>query len=378
MKYVKNDWFWREPVLRRRAVMFASRLLPTQMPTMMSALSGAAAPVEEHLEKFAVTSQELRQYELDGTAGQNMQTMAHIHGVSVEVLVRERAEYLGFEEVGSPAGSIALALFCSYRCTQRAVADRHAYYVSSEAAALVFAGCVSAADVSATVADLPSPSGIAYFDRPDEDGLYLLWHVIGDLLWVQMVSGVGVAAFLAHDGFFQGGVSGWKHFNSCYLPLPFVEAEMSALCSDVAPTRLERSGAFDPQLDGTENERMKAVFGGWDPDRALMLLLSLTHMLRQDKLIDAESVGGRGGSSKAGSRRRFDGAITYLSYRPRRSAGASSASSDRHYSHRWLVRGHWRRQWYPSQKRHIPIWITEYVAGPDDAPIRVSDKVTLI
>jgi tetrahydromethanopterin S-methyltransferase subunit D len=65
--------------------MFASILLPAQMPTMLSALSGAAGPVAEHLEKFAVTNHELRQYELDGTVGQNMQTMAYIRGVGGSV-----------------------------------------------------------------------------------------------------------------------------------------------------------------------------------------------------------------------------------------------------------------------------------------------------
>jgi hypothetical protein len=38
------------------------------------------------------------------------------------------------------------------------------------------------------------------------------------------------------------------------------------------------------------------------------------------------------------------------------------------WSHRWLTRGHWRNQWFPSENRHKPIWIDGYVKGPKDKP----------
>ena len=49
--------------------------------------------------------------------------------------------------------------------------------------------------------------------------------------------------------------------------------------------------------------------------------------------------------------------------------------SDRVYSHRWVVRGHWRKQWYASQGRHVPIWISPFVKGPDGAPLLGGEKV---
>ena len=36
----------------------------------------------------------------------------------------------------------------------------------------------------------------------------------------------------------------------------------------------------------------------------------------------------------------------------------------------WIVRGHWRSQWYPGQKHHRPKWIAPYVKGPEDKPLR--------
>lgn len=40
------------------------------------------------------------------------------------------------------------------------------------------------------------------------------------------------------------------------------------------------------------------------------------------------------------------------------------------WSCQWLVRGHWRQQFYPSKHANQPIWITPYVKGPDDKPLK--------
>ena len=40
------------------------------------------------------------------------------------------------------------------------------------------------------------------------------------------------------------------------------------------------------------------------------------------------------------------------------------------WSCRWLVRGHWRAQFFPASGEHRPIWIAPYVKGPDGKPFR--------
>ena len=45
------------------------------------------------------------------------------------------------------------------------------------------------------------------------------------------------------------------------------------------------------------------------------------------------------------------------------------------WSHRWLVRTHWRNQWYPSLGVHKPKLILEYIKGPDGLPLVVHDKI---
>lgn len=46
------------------------------------------------------------------------------------------------------------------------------------------------------------------------------------------------------------------------------------------------------------------------------------------------------------------------------------------WSHRWLVSGHWRQQYYPSQGGNSPIWINPHVKGPADRPLVVKERVT--
>lgn len=40
------------------------------------------------------------------------------------------------------------------------------------------------------------------------------------------------------------------------------------------------------------------------------------------------------------------------------------------WKQRWLVRGHYRAQWYPSTSSHKVIWVAPYLKGPDGAPLR--------
>lgn len=45
------------------------------------------------------------------------------------------------------------------------------------------------------------------------------------------------------------------------------------------------------------------------------------------------------------------------------------------WSCQWVVRGHWRNQWYPSEQRHRQRYVGPHVKGPLDKPLRLSDRV---
>jgi hypothetical protein len=51
------------------------------------------------------------------------------------------------------------------------------------------------------------------------------------------------------------------------------------------------------------------------------------------------------------------------------------AEGTREWRHRWVVRGHWRNQWYPSKDDHRPKWIAPYLKGPTDAPLLGGERV---
>lgn len=62
----------------------------------------------------------------------------------------------------------------------------------------------------------------------------------------------------------------------------------------------------------------------------------------------------------------------------RRPVNALSGSGSSHpvdWSHRWIVGGHWRNQYHPSDGRHEPTWIAPYVKGPEEKPLVVKDRV---
>ncbi|MEU5852379.1 hypothetical protein [Saccharopolyspora shandongensis] len=57
---------------------------------------------------------------------------------------------------------------------------------------------------------------------------------------------------------------------------------------------------------------------------------------------------------------------------------AATNESQKEWHHKWIVRGHWRKQWYPSIQAHRPIWIAPHLKGPGDAPLLGGERVHLI
>lgn len=52
-------------------------------------------------------------------------------------------------------------------------------------------------------------------------------------------------------------------------------------------------------------------------------------------------------------------------------AHPSGDHRDVDWTHRWIVGGHWRQQWYPSLGMHRQVWISPYVKGPESKPLVV-------
>ncbi|MCF3135582.1 hypothetical protein IPZ69_35740 [Streptomyces olivochromogenes] len=56
----------------------------------------------------------------------------------------------------------------------------------------------------------------------------------------------------------------------------------------------------------------------------------------------------------------------------------AAGETKRVYHHRWPVRMHKVRQWYPSRQEHRVIWRGPYIKGPADAPLMTGEKAYLV
>jgi hypothetical protein len=57
--------------------------------------------------------------------------------------------------------------------------------------------------------------------------------------------------------------------------------------------------------------------------------------------------------------------------RPRHAPNEDYEPKNVDWTHRWLVSGHWRNQYFPSIDMHRQIWVGSYVKGPDDKPLKI-------
>jgi hypothetical protein len=244
--------------------------------------------------------------------------------------------------------------------------DRHAYYATEEMAALISAGAAHGVEnLALTVADLPSTNGIAYLHRPGGAGMFLWWSV---------VSGDRVAATLTSVAQFKKWFGFEEEIDVVTYPLLFSFADLTPVGTDDAPRGAQMHNPYSGTLNGDEDPFIQEA-----TINALPMLFSFVHMLRQEMTQEAVEQAPPSPVTDRKGRRKFrTDRVTYLSVRRGRTTSTSAGGTGREYSVRWVVRGHWRRQWYPSQNRHIPIWIMDYIAGPEDAPLVVHDKVTVV
>lgn len=65
--------------------------------------------------------------------------------------------------------------------------------------------------------------------------------------------------------------------------------------------------------------------------------------------------------------------VQIIQLRRRESVSAEKSGEPNHvsWSCRWIVKGHWRNQYYPSKASYQPKWIDSYPKGPDDKPLKV-------
>jgi hypothetical protein len=69
-----------------------------------------------------------------------------------------------------------------------------------------------------------------------------------------------------------------------------------------------------------------------------------------------------------------DHGVTVVTLRRERTPQSGEPLSEFHYSHRFIVHGFWRNQWYPAAGVHRQIYIADYEKGPEGAPLIVKPR----
>ena len=83
-------------------------------------------------------------------------------------------------------------------------------------------------------------------------------------------------------------------------------------------------------------------------------------------------------TSRAERRRTGDDRqVTTIVLRRTKEAQPNTEEKDVDWSCRWLVRPHWRQQWFPNSQEHHPKLILGYVKGPTGKPLRLTQRVFL-
>jgi hypothetical protein len=238
------------------------------------------------------------------------------------------------------------------------------YYVSPEMTELVSTAGRSLPDFNIEPEDMPSPEGMIAFGSSLHTGLTSPAFAAGQT--------VGIAAIvwsLLHGA--NGGL--WLSFYA-------TRSEVAdALPNDSGESLV--AGQHLIYLFGTE-----AAWGfrvgdtaAPEPDSHLDVAgraLKSAWLLMQQPLAECSEVGADRAARKrlrrAGQEPK---SVRVVDLRRPKHTGTSNGESGREYHHQWIVRGHWRQQWYPAREVHRPVWIAPHVKGPDGAPLIGGEKV---
>ncbi|MEU2426877.1 hypothetical protein ABZ619_38695 [Streptomyces sp. NPDC007851] len=238
--------------------------------------------------------------------------------------------------------------------------------------------------------DLPSPHGLLLWEEPATetfDGKEVTGCPIIGMSWAQHGGGVQVRSWSLRED--------WLAF--------MAKGEPRAGIKDMTPDEVRATRIAYPQpivcmaasflpfgetpgwLSGTPSDT-----SGWslaeledtarsdDREEKAERALVVSWLLMGQTLTTAEEV--RPSKASMKHLRRLDAdllrAVRYVKLRRSGMVTRAATGVPRQGPRvRWVVRGHWRQQWYPSRQANRPVWISPHMKGPDGAPILDPDKL---
>lgn len=253
------------------------------------------------------------------------------------------------------------------------------FYVTAPMTELAIAAGASLPAFTLMPEDLPSMNGLLYFEKPiavvdyaqyiENEGCSPIVAVTwsewtgANPKWVR--GGVWMTWYADRDGMLDHAVRRGI----------ITRANADDFRSGVGPLLIDNESAspFSPEPlpneDGTwGNEGGANTTYGW------LATLKAAWLLMQQPMARVEdAVHDRAARRRAQREGKTPPRVRIIHLR--RPPGASHGGGGREYHHQWVVRGHWRQQWYASREVHRPVWIAPHVKGPEDAPLIGGEKV---
>jgi len=147
----------------------------------------------------------------------------------------------------------------------------------------------------------------------------------------------------------------------------------------VGMTMMPRGRSLGPSEIDPEGEYAESIISAGGKPIAYTNVARYLHalwLLLDQTIADVRPEHLRTSIAKKAWKKNLPGRVTVVQLRRTANEGRTEGESSIEWSHRWLVRGHWRWQPYgPGKTQRRRIWIHAFVKGPEDKPLMVNPKV---
>jgi hypothetical protein len=247
------------------------------------------------------------------------------------------------------------------------------FWVSREMTELCVAAARTMPAWSLQPDDLIAPAGMIYFEdlpsfRAGIPTTAMTWNRCPATIASRVLKGSGVwlSSYAERGWLTQRGIDS----SSLRLPMPRLVYNGESIASYGQHETGDVAYTADDQGEIVETDSETLIRSGG----ALAVFKTACLLMRQE--LAAASVIEPNRASRKRIQRMQQEAKPVRVIRLRHASNSTGASeSDREYHHQWIVRGHWRQQWYPSRQVHRPVWIAPHVKGPEGAPLLGGEKV---
>jgi len=231
------------------------------------------------------------------------------------------------------------------------------YYASSEMVSLAKAAAKSIPDFRLEPEDLPSRAGLIVFE-----GSPAALGFAGNAVATR-------AACWSHHPSGDGAVLVSRY------------ADRREMAPIIAANTRYRQPYQEPALTYVHGGEMSWLFGDNDdvtPEESgpvFSQILRAMWLLMQQPLALVEDAQYKRHDRRRLERERLQAERVRVIKLRRATGSDGRGESDREYHHQWIVRGHWRQQYYPSRDVRRPVWIAPHIKGPEGAPLIGGEKV---